>query len=325
MSGEDLGPGDRGDFDRGAWHVACHLAGAGGVRRSPDGSTLWLEISHRGERDEYYASVTRRAAGRIETVPIESGEGRRLLRNSTLLGFVEGNSTGRVSARGVADPPDRFNGWRRQDFDQPVDETQDGGKVWEHWCTLRDIRETHAIGTSMLGAYVALSAALGDRFIPTIARGRRDYGHPVQLAASVYAGLTSRESALWDTTPVAIPAEAALLLLESDPARAFDAIERLDWSGGPRYTCMRARSATGASPARWLATWTPSSRRGDDHGDLTENCDQRLDRPHHARVRFGLHRVAPKCAEHLDETAWRVHLERTMQAQRVAQASGRRL
>ena len=254
VSGDDLGPGDRGDFDRGAWHVACHLAGAGGVRRSQDGSTLWLEISHRGERDEYYASVTRRAAGRIETVPIESGEGRGLLRNSTLLGFVEGNSTGRVSARGIADPPDRFNGWRRQDFDQPVDETQDGGKVWEHWCTLRDIRETHAIGTSMLGAYVALSAALGDRFIPTIARGRRDYGHPVQLAASVYAGLTSRESALWDTTPVAIPAEAALLLLESDPARAFEAIERLDWGGEPRYYMY----------ARKIGDWSAASQVAGD-------------------------------------------------------------
>ena len=30
VSGEDLGPGDRGDFDRGAWHVACHLAGQAG-------------------------------------------------------------------------------------------------------------------------------------------------------------------------------------------------------------------------------------------------------------------------------------------------------
>jgi hypothetical protein len=254
VSGEDLGPGDRGDFDRGAWHVACHLAGAGGVRRSPDGSTLWLEISHRGERDEYYASVTCRAAGRIETVPIESAEGRRLLRNSTLLGFVEGNSTGRVSARGTSDPPDRFNGWRRQDFDQPVDEIQDGGKVWEHWCTLRDIRETHAIGTSMLGAYVALSAALGDRFIPTIARGRRDYGHPLQLAASVYAGLTSRESAVWDTTPVAIPAEAALLLLESDPARALEAIERLDWGGEPRYYMY----------ARKIGDWSVASQVAGD-------------------------------------------------------------
>jgi hypothetical protein len=33
VNGADLGPGDEGDFDNGAWHVACHLIGAGGVRQ----------------------------------------------------------------------------------------------------------------------------------------------------------------------------------------------------------------------------------------------------------------------------------------------------
>jgi hypothetical protein len=253
VDGDDLGPGDRGDFDYGAWHVACHLAGAGGARRSTSGSTLWLEISHRTDRDEYYASVTARSGSRTDTVAIDSAEGRDLLRGSTLLGFVEGHSVGRVSARGVSDPPDRFNGWLRQDFDQPVDSTADGGKVWEHWCTLRDIRTTHAIGTAMLKAYVSLAAALGDRFLPTVARGRRQYGHPVQLAAAVHAGLTGRESALWDTTPVAIPANVVPLLLESDPKRALEAIERLEWRGAPRYY-MYARKIGDWSTANEVAS-----------------------------------------------------------------------
>src|SRR5437867_787856 len=58
INGNDLGPGDEGDFDNGAWHVSCHVAGASGVRRARDGHLLWLEISHSGERDEYFATVT---------------------------------------------------------------------------------------------------------------------------------------------------------------------------------------------------------------------------------------------------------------------------
>src|SRR5712691_12379428 len=55
VSGSDIGPGDRGDFDNGAWHVSCHLAGAGGVRRTKEGQIAWLEISHDRSRDEYFA------------------------------------------------------------------------------------------------------------------------------------------------------------------------------------------------------------------------------------------------------------------------------
>jgi hypothetical protein len=242
VDGDDLGPGDRGDFAVGAWHVACHLAGAGGARQAADGSRIWLEISHDAARDEYYASATVRVAGAVRTQRLDSAEGRTLLRGSALLGFVEGTSTGRISARGVQDPPDRFMGWRRQDFDLPADDAEsDGGKVWEHWCALRDIRPSHRIGTSVLTAYVSLAAALGDQFVPAVARGRREYGHPVQLAAMVWAGLTSERSALWDGKPAAIPAEAERLLLRADPASALEAVERLDWSAPPRYYMFTRR------------------------------------------------------------------------------------
>ena len=235
IKGDDLGPGDPGDFDHGAWHVACHLAGACGVRRRADGSLAWLQISHDERADRYFASVTVLEGGKARTVPTDSAEGRILLQQTSLLGFVEGTSLGRTSARFANDPPSLFNLWRRQDFDQPVGSEEDGGRVWEHWCTQRDIRATHAIGTSVLTAFVALVAALGDLFIPTVARGRKEYGHPAQLRAMIRAGLVDRKSALWDGTPKAISSNGEAVLEEADPATSLKAATSFDWSNPPRY------------------------------------------------------------------------------------------
>ncbi|HEX9367919.1 MAG TPA: hypothetical protein VF921_14915 [Vicinamibacterales bacterium] len=246
IDGDDLGPGDEGDFDHGAWHVACHLIGAGGVRRAADGRVLWLEVSHDAARDGYFGSVT--AAGAPATHPIDSAAGRALLNGSTLLGFVEGNSVGHISARTAHDPPTRFNKWQRQNFNQPVTSDQDGGKVWEHWCTVRDIRPNHAIAGSVLRAYVSVVAALGDRFVPAVARGRRDYGHPTQLCAMVLAGLTSEASATWDVRPDPIPDAAERQFLEATPRDEAMAAAMLAWDRPPRYYMF----------ARRIRSWSPA-------------------------------------------------------------------
>ena len=235
IDGSSLGPGDPGDFDHGAWHVACHLVAAGGVRRTADGQLLWLEVSHDPSRDLYSASVTRVADCGPRTVPLHSVEGRELIAGSTLLGFVEGNSTGRISARGAADSEDRFNGNPRQEYDQPTNSPAEGGKVWEHWCTLRDIRSSSAIGSSVVAAYVALVSALGDDFAAIVARGRREYGHPRQLCAMVAAGFVSRNGALTDATSTVIPAAAADDLSIADPRIAARRCETFDWHSPPRY------------------------------------------------------------------------------------------
>ena len=248
IDGDDIGPGDTGDFDNGAWHVACHLLGGGGVRRLANKKLAWLQISHNAAADRYFASATVREDKAVRIVPLDSAEGRTLLGGSTLLGFVEGTSVGRVSARHVSDPPSLFNLWRRQDFDQPPGTVLDGGRVWEHWCTLRDIRPTHEIGTSVLTAYVSLVAALGDLFIPCVARGRREYGHPLQLRAMVRAGLVGRAAATWTGKPTAIPKEAELLFQEADEAAALLAVEQLKWTAPPQYY-MFARKMTGWSKA----------------------------------------------------------------------------
>lgn len=238
IDGDDLGPGNDGDFDHGAWHSACHLVGGGGVRRASDGKILWLEVSHDPAKDEYYASVT--VAGGGATHRLDSVEGRALLQGSTLLGFVEGNSVGHISARNARDPDTLFNGWKRQDFEQSGAD-EDGGKVWEHWCTVRDIRPPHKIGSSVLRAYVSLVAALGDKFVPAVARGRRDYGHPTQLCAMVRAGLTAEASATWDTTPHQIPDAAEKKFLEARPADEAAAAATLQWDQAPRYYMFERR------------------------------------------------------------------------------------
>jgi hypothetical protein len=255
---EDLGPGDPGDFDHGAWHSSCHVLGAGGARRTTDGRTLWLEVSHMRSRDEYYATVTFRDSGKPRSVPLDSAEGRKLVETSTLLGFVEGNSTGRVSARNVFDAPDRFNLWRRQDFDQPVTSELEGGKVWEHWCTLRDLRPPNRLGLSAVTAYVSLVAALGDKFCATVARGRRDYGHPIQLCALVHAGFVGKDSATWQTTPEVIPSAVEPLFLDAEPESALTAVEKLDWARGPKYFMF----------ARKIKSWSAAKQVKDDLKDF---------------------------------------------------------
>jgi hypothetical protein len=249
IDGADLGPGDPGDFDHGAWHVSCHVVGAGGVRQATDGRLLWIEISYDPTLDQYFSTLTVESEGRALTYRLNSPEARVLLRGSKLLGFVEGTSTGHISARGANDSPSRFNGLTRQEFDQPIDSQKDGGKVWEYWCTLRDIRPLSVIADSVLGAYISVTGVLGDLFPATVARGRRDYGHPKQLCAFVRAGLTSKDAAIWDTTPREIPPSAERLLLEARPVDGLVAAKQLTWADSPCYHMFH----------RQISHWSPAA------------------------------------------------------------------
>lgn len=234
VSGDDLGPGEPSDYEFGAWHVSCHLVAAGGVVAERGGGLTWLEISYDNKLDEYYASCAADDGGTVRTVPLTSVAAQKRLDGGRVLGFVEGMSVGRILARGVNDPPARFNHNPRQEYDRP-DSTGEGGKVWEHWCTLRDLRKSEPVATSVLNAYVTLCAHLGDTFPAVVARGRRAYGHPVQLAAMTEAGFIGAEAASHVKRPSLVPASAERLFGESLPEDALEGAKQLDWSNPPRY------------------------------------------------------------------------------------------
>ncbi len=241
---ERWGPGRPGDFDSGGWHCLCHLAAGAGVYQSGTGY-LWVAITHAGDEDKYLATVSAWETDRtVRTVELDSSEGRNLLNQANLLGYVEGTSLGHISARNVQDPPDAFNSWPRQAFEPaPRTNEQGGGTVWEHWCTTRDLRATNAIGDSVLRAYLTLVSTLGGEFVATVARGRRSYKHPDQLCALVKAGFVAREEALWDTMPYEIPRPQEVLFQEARPGDCLGAAESLSWTptGGRRYFMFSRR------------------------------------------------------------------------------------
>ena len=86
---------------------------------------------------------------------------------------------------------------------------EDGGTVWEHWVTTRDLRSLSRMGTSVLQAYLTLVARLGGRFVAAVARGRREHNHPRQLVALVKAGLLTADEAMWDVAPEPISRAAS--------------------------------------------------------------------------------------------------------------------
>jgi len=234
------GPGDPGDFDHGSWHILCHLAGGSGVLRTRSG-IAWCGITHRVMDDTYEASLIWTDGHTSFQEPLQSGPAKAVLTGAEPLGFIEGSSLGRISARGINDAPTAFNNWPRQKFDQPVDSELDGGIVWEHWSTTRDIRPSSVIGTSVLRAYLELLSVLGGRFAAVVARGRREHSHPEQLVALVKAGVLTSEEAYWDILPDPIPLPTQRLLYQSEPAAWLAAAQALSTSGPGKYHMFARR------------------------------------------------------------------------------------
>ena len=122
------GPGDPGDFDHGSWHILCHLAAGGALLQTARGHA-WLAMAWDGAREIYIATVSFETDGAVEHLPVTSSQGRALLAGARPLAFVEGTSQGHVTARGVQDPADAFNGNPRQEYDRDVTDPGEGRVV----------------------------------------------------------------------------------------------------------------------------------------------------------------------------------------------------
>lgn len=227
--GDILGPGNPGDFDIGAWHVLCHLAGGCAVYKN-SGNFMWVEISHVPLVDLYTATVTVETKREtVNTYPILSDEGKALLLKAELLGFVEGSSLGHISAKDIKDTPEKFNKWLRQDCDADEKSEKEAGRVWEQWCTVRDLTPNAAVGLSVLKAYLSMVAICGGKFVSIVARGRKQYHHPEQLIALIKYGLISKEDALYDIIPKPIPKKTELLIYSADPKICVNVVKNLTW------------------------------------------------------------------------------------------------
>ncbi len=155
--------------------------------------------------DEYIATVTVQSEKEsVTTFPLLSRIGQSLIKDAILLGYVEGSSLGHISAREINDSVGVFNTCTRQEFDMNENSPNDGGRVWEHWTTTRNIT-TNDVGLSVMSAYLSMLSLCGSTFLSVIARGRKDYGHPEQLKALIVHGLISKEEVNIDINPKSIP------------------------------------------------------------------------------------------------------------------------
>ena len=247
------GPGTRPD-DQGAWHVFCHLAAAAAVHRLPNGTAGWSGITFDPASRRYIATLCREDGEGVAILPVASSEARTLLGGSRLIGFAEGASRGHILDRDADDPGDPDRDDRRQDYDREASSEEEGGPVWEHWTTSRDIVTTGSHGAALVDAYLLLLSTLGGRFAATVARGRGEpeYGHVIQLCAMVRAGLVTVEDALWEVQPRVIPPDVERVLREATPTAVAAAAQRLAEAGGIPTYFMYERKRDSFVPARLL-------------------------------------------------------------------------
>lgn len=213
--------------DGGSWHGICHIVAAGVVGQLANGQPAWLEIGWHPIKKRYCPIIVFEDNNEIRVQDID-GKAKEWASRITVRAYVEGNSRGRISNRQAIDPGVPEKNDRRQDYDRfPLDFENEGGKVWEHWCTTRDIKKKDGSGAQVLRAYLALLSVVGTEFAAVILRGRLNYGHPDQLRGCIEAGLITKKDANWLGWPKPIPMDSQILFYYSEPLLSFAACKRL--------------------------------------------------------------------------------------------------
>lgn len=227
--------------DGGAWHGACHLVAAGILGVHKNSGLVWFEVGWDQRRECYEAQVVLEGETGMRIKNI-TGHGKSWAEEVRIVAYVEGNSCGAISDKNAADLGNSEIDDRRQDYNRnPTDFERQGGKVWEHWCTTRDIRSSDALGKQVLRAYLTLLTIGGTEFAATVLRGRPYCGHPTQLKACIEAGLVSEEDASWPGIPEPIPTSAQLLFYHSDPFQSLAACRQLPLGENSRNYFMFQR------------------------------------------------------------------------------------
>jgi len=221
--------------DNGGWHCLCHLVAAGVACIDDNENYGWMEIGYDNRLGGYLPILAFEERGTAQISPLNTQEGRQKAASFKIWAYIEGNSKGRISAKNVIDSPQLT--WRRQKYDHsPTDLlNRDGGKVWEHWCTTRDMKDPNGNGVKVLKAYLTLLSLVGGELGATVLRGRGQYGHPTHLRACVSSGLFTKEEATWNITPTEISSAVQRLLYEAEPKMSLQAIKQLARSANKAY------------------------------------------------------------------------------------------
>ncbi len=249
----DGGPGTQRDR-RGAWHLFCHLAAAGALFRITSGGSAWVGVLFNRDTNRYFAAVCTDINGRQSVLRLQSLAARELLASGQCCAYLEGASRGHILDRSANDAGDPNTDDRRQDYDQRIDSSKDGGPVWEMWTVSRDIRPISPLGTSVVQAYGELLEVLGGKFAAIVARGRMEpeYGHMRQMCAMIDAGFITKNDALSDIDAIAIPHHVEQRLMNATPQAFATSARLLLRKQRPLCYFMYGRKLSSFAPASLL-------------------------------------------------------------------------